>query len=59
MGRGNMQEQGIEYQEVFASVARYEAIRALLFASVSDEMYIHQIDFISTYRIYLHTGQTT
>jgi len=37
----NMQEQGVDYQEVFAPVARYEAIRALLAASASVEMYVH------------------
>jgi len=49
MARGNMQEQGIHYQEVFAPVARYQTIRVLLAASVSDEMYVHQMDVISAY----------
>jgi len=40
-----MQEQGIDYQ-VFAPVVRYEAIWALLAVSVSDEMYVHQMDVI-------------
>jgi len=47
--RGNMQEGGIDYQQVFAPIARYETIRALLAASVSDEMYLHQMDVISAY----------
>jgi len=44
-----MQEQEIHYQEVFVPVARYETIRTLLAASVSDEMYVHQMDIISAY----------
>jgi len=42
-----MQEQGVDYLEIFAPVARYETIRALLAASVSDEMYVHQMNVIS------------
>jgi len=49
VARDNVQEQGVDYQEVFALVARYEAIRALLAASVNDEMYVHQMDIISAY----------
>jgi len=49
VARGNMQEQGIHYQEVFAPIARYETIRTLLAASMSDEMYVHQMDVISAY----------
>jgi len=48
MARGNTR-QGVAYQEVYAPVARYEAIRVLLAASVSDEMYVHQMDIISAY----------
>jgi len=43
-----MQEQGIDYQEVFAPVARYEIIRALLAASVGMR-YMSQMDVISAY----------
>jgi len=49
VARGNMQEQGVDYQEIFAPVARYETIRALLVPSVSDEMYVYQKDVISVY----------
>jgi len=48
VARGNMQEQGI-YQDVFAPIARYETIRALLAVTVSDEMYVYQMEVISPY----------
>jgi len=32
MARGNMQEKAVDFQEVFAPIAKYEAIRALLAA---------------------------
>jgi len=49
VARGHVQEHGIDYQEVFAPVARYETIRALLAASVNEEMHVHQMDVISAY----------
>jgi len=39
-----MQEPGIDFQKVFAPVARYKAIRTLLAASMSDEMYVYQMN---------------
>jgi len=44
-----VQEQGIDFQEVFVPVARYKIKRALLAASMDDEMYVHQMDVISAY----------
>lgn len=49
VARGHTQQKGIDYEEVFAPVARYEAIRALLAASVNEEMYVDQMDVISAY----------
>jgi len=49
VARGHVQERGIDFQEVFAPVARYETIRVLLAASENDEMHVHQMDVISTY----------
>ncbi|KAL0117638.1 hypothetical protein PUN28_008790 [Cardiocondyla obscurior] len=49
VARGNTQEWGVDYEEVFAPVARYETIRTLLAASVNEEMYVHQMDVISAY----------
>lgn len=49
VARGHTQVQGIDYDEVFAPVARYETIRTLLAASVNDEMHVHQMDVISAY----------
>jgi len=46
---GDTQELGIDYEEVFAPVARYETIRILLAASVNEEMHVHQMDVISAY----------
>jgi hypothetical protein len=47
VARGHTQEYGVDYEEVFAPVARYEAIRTLLAAAVNEEMYVHQMDVIS------------
>lgn len=47
--RGHTQRHGIDYDEIFAPVARYESIRTLLAASVNEEMYIHQIDVVTAY----------
>lgn len=47
--RGHTQREGVDFDEVFAPVARYESIRALLAASVNDEMYVHQMDVVTAY----------
>lgn len=49
VARGYTQKKGINYEEVFAPVARYEIIRTLFAAAVNDEMHIHQMDVISAY----------
>jgi hypothetical protein len=49
VARGHTQEYGVDYEEVFAPVAKYEAIRPLLAAAVNEEMYVHQMDVISAY----------
>lgn len=46
---GYSQERGIDYEEVFAPVARYETIRTLLALCVNGEMHIHQMDVIAAY----------
>lgn len=49
VARGCTQEEGIDYDEVFSPVARYETIRALLACAVNEEMHVHQMDVISAY----------
>ena len=49
VARGHVQRLGIDFEEAFAPVARYETIRTLLAAAVNDEMHIHQMDVISAY----------
>lgn len=49
VARGHIQRKGVDYEEVFAPVARYESIRALLAASVNEEMYVEQMDVVSAY----------
>lgn len=54
VARGHTQE-GVDYDEVFAPVARYETIRALLACAVNEKMYVHQMDVVSAYvQGYLH-----
>jgi len=47
--RGCIQEAGVDYDEVFAPVVRYETIRSLLACAVNEEMYVHQMDVVSAY----------
>lgn len=47
--RGHTQREGVDYEEVFAPVSRYETIRTLLAASVNEEMHVHQMDVVSAY----------
>lgn len=49
VARGHIQEEGIDYEEVFAPVARYEIIRSLLAAAANEEMYVPQMGVISAY----------
>lgn len=49
VARGHTQEAGIDYEEIFAPVARYEIIRTLLAAAVEEEMHVHQMDVVSAY----------
>lgn len=47
--RGHTQREGVDYEETFAPITRYETIRTLLAASVNEEMHIHQMDVVSAY----------
>ncbi|CAK9833808.1 Retrovirus-related Pol polyprotein from transposon TNT 1-94 [Anthophora retusa] len=49
VARGHTQRKGVDYQEVFALVARYEIIRTLLAAAVNSEMHVHHMDVVSAY----------
>lgn len=48
VARGYEQRAGIDYEEVFAPVARYETIRTLLVA-VQKKLYVHQMDVVAAY----------
>lgn len=41
--RGNEQREGIDFNEVFAPVARFETIRTFLAACIQKEMHVHQM----------------
>lgn len=49
VARGHTQLYGIDYEDVFAPVARYETIRTLLAVSAKEEMHVHQMDVTSAY----------
>jgi len=49
VARGHTQKAAIDYEQIFASVARYEIVRTLLAAAVEEEMYVHQMDVVSAY----------
>ncbi|GKB35585.1 putative ribonuclease H-like domain-containing protein [Tanacetum coccineum] len=42
VAKGFRQEEGIDYDEVFAPVARIEAISAFLYGTIEEEVYVHQ-----------------
>jgi len=39
--RGHTQREGVDYEETFAPVSKYETIRTFLAASVNEEMHVH------------------
>jgi len=41
--RGHTQREGIDYQEAFAPVARFDSIQTLLAAAVNEELHVHQM----------------
>jgi len=47
--RGCEQRRGIDYEEIFALVARYETIRAFLAGCVQEEMHVHQVDVMTAF----------
>jgi hypothetical protein len=47
--KGYSQSQGIDYEEVFAPVARLEVVRLLLVLAAHEEWEIHQMDVKSTF----------
>lgn len=49
VARGFEQEAGIDYEEVFAPVARYETIRTLFAIAVEKQMQVHQMDVVTAY----------
>lgn len=49
VARGHEQRAGIDYEEVFAPVARYETIRTLLAVSVQKKLHVHQMDVVAAY----------
>ncbi|GKB38893.1 putative ribonuclease H-like domain-containing protein [Tanacetum coccineum] len=42
VAQGHRQEEGIDYEEVFAPVARIEAISAFLYGTIEEEVYVTQ-----------------
>lgn len=49
VARGHEQRAGIDYEEVFAPVARYETIRTLLAVAVQKKLHVHQMDVVAAY----------
>lgn len=47
--RGNEQRKGIDFNDVFSPVARFETIRTFLAACVQREMHVHHMDVIAAY----------
>jgi len=49
VAKGYSQQEGIDYTETFAPVARYTSIRLLLAMAVKMDLHIHQMDAVSAY----------
>ena len=49
MARGFSQKEGIDYEEIFAPIARYTSIRSLLSLVVVMKLKIHQMDVKTTF----------
>jgi hypothetical protein len=49
VAQGNSQQEGIDYTETFAPVARLEAIRILISFSVNQKIILHQVDVKSAF----------
>lgn len=49
VARGDQQLEGVDFDEVFAPVARLDAIRTLLASSVVKGMQVHQMDVMTAY----------
>ncbi|XP_076657826.1 uncharacterized protein LOC143361962 [Halictus rubicundus] len=49
VARGNEQKKGMDYDEVFAPVARHDSIRTLLASAVQCKMHIHHMDVVTAY----------
>jgi hypothetical protein len=49
VAQGNSQQEGIDYTETFAPVARLEAIRILISFSVNQKIILHQMDVKSAF----------
>ena len=49
VARGFSQKEGIDYEETFASVARYTSVRAVLAIVASKGWKVHQVDVKTTF----------
>ena len=49
VAKGLTQRPGIDYNETFAPVVRYDSIRFLLALAVKNDLIVHQMDAVSAY----------
>jgi len=49
VARGHTQRKSVDYEDVFAPVARYGTIRALLATAAECKMHVHHMDVVSAY----------
>ena len=50
VAKGYIQRQGVDYEEVFAPVARTEMVRVLLALAAQEDWKVHHMDVKSTFR---------
>ena len=49
VAKGYSQQYGLDYDETFRPVARFESLRTLLALAVQDGLYVHQMDVMTAF----------
>ena len=49
VAQGFSQKPGIDYDDTFSPVARFESVRTVIMLAVQNDLKLHQIDFITEF----------